>query len=113
MWGAIIGVILALGKMAYGAYQRKKAKDEAGAAPMYQISDQYYNNLGLAQSELSQGGFSSDALNSLYQANQQNLLFATQGTILRKLSYSWLFQARRASSRRRALSYAPLVPCSA
>lgn len=81
MWGAIIGGILGLGKMAYGAYQRKKAKDEAGAAPMYQIGDQYYNNVGLAQSELSQGGFSADALNALYQANQQNLAASTNAIL--------------------------------
>jgi hypothetical protein len=81
MWGAIIGGVLGLGKMAYGAYQTKKAKDAAGKAPTYNISDQYYNNVGLAQSELSQGGFSADALSALYQANQQNLAASTNAIL--------------------------------
>lgn len=81
VWGAVIGGILGLGKMAYGAYQTKKAKDAAGIAPTYNISDQYYNNVGLAQSELSQGGFSADTLNALYQANQQNLAASTNAIL--------------------------------
>ena len=81
MWGAIIGGVLGLGKMAYGAYQAKKAKDAAGKAPTFSISDQYYNNVGLAQSELSQGGFSADALSALYQANQQNLAASTNAIL--------------------------------
>lgn len=79
MWGAIISGIL----MAYGAYQKNKAKKLSAndQAPNYDISEQYYNNLGLAESQFAQGGISPEALAQLAQVSQQNLTASTSAIL--------------------------------
>lgn len=83
MWGAVISGLFGLGKMLYGANQKNKAKKlaENDQAPLYDISDQYYNNLGLAESQFSQGGISPEMLNQIAQVSQQNLAASTSAIL--------------------------------
>lgn len=83
MWSAIIGAVMGLAQMGYGAYQKNKSNKLAAANKFtdYSISDQYYNNLGLAESELANGGLSPESVNRLTQTNQQNLSASTNAIL--------------------------------
>lgn len=74
MWAALASILVGLGTAGYNAYQKKKLKKEMDAMgeEQYQIPQEYYDNLGLAQSE-AQTGFSPETLAAITQQFQQGL----------------------------------------
>ncbi len=79
MWATLI---LGLAQLGYGAYQKNKAKkayDAIGDAN-YDISQQYYDNVGLAEN-LAQTGWSQDATNFYTQQLQQGLQSSTSAIL--------------------------------
>lgn len=79
MWATLI---LGLAQLGYGAYQKSKAKkayDAIGDAN-YDISQQYYDNVGLAEN-LAQTGWSQDSTNYFTQQLQQGLQSSTSAIL--------------------------------
>lgn len=79
MWAT---AILGLAQMGYGAYQKsqaKKAYNAIGDAP-YNISQQYYDNVGLAENQ-AQTGYSAEAKDYYTQALQQGLSNTTSSIL--------------------------------
>jgi hypothetical protein len=82
MWGAIIQLALGLGTAGYNAYKKKQAQNKLDnlAKNDYQTPQEYYDILGLAQSE-AQTGYSPETLQSIQDQYNQNLTSSNQAIL--------------------------------
>lgn len=79
MWATLI---LGLAQLGYGAYQKSKAKKAYNAIgdANYDISQHYYDNVGLAEN-LAQTGWSAESTNYYTQQLQQGLQSSTSAIL--------------------------------
>lgn len=79
MWASLI---LGLAQMGYGAYQKSQAKKAYNAIgdANYDISQMYYDNVGLAENQ-AQTGYSAEAKDYYTQALQQGLSNSTSSIL--------------------------------